>query len=427
MLVLPIGLILFAWLAYQRWSAVVLGPLVSLVVLLLARVPMFKTMTGPYMETAASYFKNYFLIFFLGALFSAIYEETGAAESIAKALLKVTKGAWAASMVMLITGLLTYGGISGFVIFFAMYPITWYLFKEANLPQRIIPAAISAGTWTWSMTSPGTPAIQNVIPMRYLGTPSTAALVPGIISGVLQFVLIFLYLEWRTRLYLERGLNFSSEGPQELTHKSRSDAELPNPWIAVIPPIVVLLLFNVAKLAVETAVFVGILLGLCLLWKHGGNYRNWVKVLNRGGANSAMAILNTALVAGFAGAVRAAPGYAKLISSLKNLRMPPLVFVAVTVALAAGAAGSASGGMSVALESLKDTYMSLGVPLQYVHRVTSIAAGTLDTLPHQGAQITLLTICGLTHKEGYFDIAMTQLVIPTIALIVIIPLCMMGL
>lgn len=170
-LVLPIALILFAWLAYQRWSAVILGPLVSLVALLMARVPVFKTLMGPYMETAASYFKNYFLVFFLGALFSAIYEETGAAESIARALLKVTKGARAASMVMTITGLLTYGGISGFVIFFAMYPITWYLFKEANLPQRIIPAAISAGTWTWSMTSPGTPAIQNVIPMRYLGTP----------------------------------------------------------------------------------------------------------------------------------------------------------------------------------------------------------------------------------------------------------------
>ncbi|MGB9868263.1 MAG: GntP family permease [Bacillota bacterium] len=395
---------------------------------MLARVPVFKTLAGPYMETAASYFKNYFLIFFLGALFSAIYEETGAAESIARALLKVTKGAWAASMVMTITGLLTYGGISGFVIFFAMYPITWYLFKEANLPQRIIPAAISAGTWTWSMTSPGTPAIQNVIPMRYLGTPSTAALVPGIVSGVLQFVLIFLYLEWRTRLYIARGLSFSSEGPQELAAgKGKSESELPNPWIAVIPPAVVLILFNVVKLAVETAVFVGILLGLCLLWKYGGNYHNWVKVLNRGGSNSAMAILNTALVAGFAGAIRATPGYATLINSLNKFHMHPLIFVAVTVAIAAGAAGSASGGMSVALEALKDTYLKLGVRPEYIHRITSIAAGTLDTLPHQGAQITLLTICGLTHKEGYFDIAMTQLVIPTIALAVVIPLCMLGL
>ena len=148
--------------------------------------------------------------------------------------------------------------------------------------------------------------------------------------------------------------------------------------------------------------------------------------MNKGGTNSCTAILNTALVVGFASIVRETAGFKSIIASLLNLDLPPLVFVAITVAIAAGAAGSASGGMGVAFDALKETYISLGVNLQHVHRIAAIASGTLDTLPHQGAQITLLNICGQTHRDAYWDIAVTQILVPTIALFVAIPLMQMG-
>ena len=150
-------------------------------------------------------------------------------------------------------------------------------------------------------------------------------------------------------------------------------------------------------------------------------------MFNKGAADSGVSILNTAIVVGFGGVVKNTQGFTDLVASLKNLDMNPLFFVMITVAVCAGACGSASGGMGVAFNALKDTYISLGVPLPYVHRIGAIAAGTLDSLPHQGAQITLLGICKLTHKEAYFDIFVTQIVIPFIACFAFIGLAAMGL
>lgn len=428
-LILPFALVLFGVLAYRRISAIILGPLVTMVVIILARLPMLETMLGPYMEAASGYVKKFFLVFFVGALFGAVMEETRAAESIAKALVKLTKGKWAASVIMIITGILTYGGVSGFVVFFAMYPIALELFRSTNISRRLIPAAISAGTWTWSMNGPGTPAIQNIIPMRYLGTSSVAAPIPGAAGGLAQLILIVLYLEWRAKWYKNNGFLFDDPNlpPIKEFQKDEGGPELPNPWISFIPSAVILILFNIFHMAVEGAVLFGIISAIVLLYKQL-NINEWIKTLNKGAANSATAILNTAIVVGFAGAVRTTEGFAKIIASLKSWRMSPLLFVAITSAIAAGAAGSASGGLGIAYESLKDVYLNLGIPLEYIHRVSVIAAGTFDTLPHQGAQITLLAICGLSHKEGYFDIAVTQLLIPIVVLLaVVIPLCSMGL
>ncbi|MDK2867354.1 MAG: hypothetical protein PWP51_2133 [Clostridiales bacterium] len=427
-LILIIALILFSLLAFKRVSAIILGPILSIFVIVCAKLPMYDTMLGPYMQAAAGYIQKFFLVFFVGALFGAIYEETKAAESIAVALVKVTKGKYAAPVVMLITGLLTYGGVSGFVVFFAMYPIALQLFKSTNLSRRLIPAAISAGAWTWSMSGPGSPSIQNVIPMTYLGTGSMAGAIPGIAAAIGEFVLIFLWLEYRGRRLAKKGYVFHDETLKPIDESVHESAELPNALKSAIPAILILVCFNIFKLPVEAAVTIGILAAVVLLWDKIKSVDVLISILNKGAANSAMAILNTAIVVGFAGVVKVTTGFEKVIGGLKNIKMSPMWFVAITSAIAAGAAGSASGGLGIAYEALKDTYVSMGVNLEYVHRISVIASGTLDTLPHQGAQITLLAICGLTHKEGYFDIAITQILIPFIALgLFCIPLASMGL
>jgi H+/gluconate symporter-like permease len=329
---------------------------------------------------------------------------------------------------MTVTGLLTYGGISGFVVFFAMYPIALHLFREANLSRRLIPAAISAGCWTWSMNGPGTPAIQNIIPMRALGTSSVADPLGGAVAAVVQFVLIFAYLEWQGKAFQKKGYFFvEDEHVKKFTQSlDEEEAKLPNPYLAAIPPILILILFNVVRLPVEGAVLAGILTALVFFKTYGGGYQEWVGILNRGAMNSAPAILNTAIVVGFAGVVRGTVGFEQIIEMLKNLQMSPLLFVAITAAVAAGAAGSASGGLGVAYAALGSTYASLGVPMGWVHRISVLAAGTLDTLPHQGAQITLLSICHQTHKEAYWPIFVTQIVVPLIAMFAIIVLHGMG-
>lgn len=430
-LVLVAALILFGLLAFKQISALILAPLVTIFVIVCSGLPILDSLKTLFMPAASDYVTGYFLTFFVGALFGAVYQHTGAAESISKTLAGLCKGKFVAPIVMTITGILTYGGVSGFVVFFVIYPIALNLFKEANLTRRLIPGAISAGCWTWSMYGPGSPSIQNVIGMNSLGTPSTAALAPSVIATVATYVMIFLWLELRGRSFTKKGLVFNDPSlkfqldPEEMTMDE--DKDLPNFWISIIPIIAILVAFNGFRLPVETAVFLGVALATILMWNRVKGLNGWIAVFNEGAANSGVSILNTAIVVGFGGVVKNTQGFADLVELLKTFNMPALVFVMITVAICAGACGSASGGMGVAFNALTDTYIELGANLEHVHRIATIAAGTLDSLPHQGAQITLLGICKLTHKEAYFDIFVTQIVIPFISCFIFIIFASMGL
>lgn len=430
-LVLVAALILFGLLAFKQINALILAPLVTIFVIVCSGLPILESLKTAFMPAASDYVTSYFLVFFVGALFGAVYQHTGAAESISKTLAGLCKGKFVAPIIMTITGILTYGGVSGFVVFFVIYPIALNMFKEANLTRRLIPGAISAGCWTWSMYGPGSPSIQNVIGMNSLGTPSTAAIVPSVIATVGTYVMIFVWLEMRSRSFSKKGIVFNDPtlkfqlSPEEMNVDE--DKDLPNFWIAMIPIVAILVCFNIIKLPVETAVFIGVALATILMWNRVKGLNAWIAVFNEGAANSGVSILNTAIVVGFGGVVKNTQGFADLVEVLKTLNMPALVFVMITVAICAGACGSASGGMGVAFNALTDTYIELGANLEHVHRIATIAAGTLDNLPHQGAQITLLGICKLTHKEAYFDIFITQIVIPFIACFIFIIFASMGL
>jgi H+/gluconate symporter-like permease len=476
-IILLIAFILFGVLAFRQLNALILAPIVTIFVLVCFGMPILGNLAWPtsainmegaveatkaaaeagkasttfyfgegligaFMPNASKYVTQYFLVFFVGALFGAVYQFTGAAKSIAKWMANACHGHFVAGIIMTITGILTYGGISGFVVFFVIYPIALHVFREAGVTRRLIPGAISAGTWTWSMYGPGTPAIQNVIPVRELGTTPTAAFLPSVIITVLSYLLIFGWLEYRTASFKKRGIPFEDDAirvklTEEELRSEDKDEDLPNVCLSFVPIFLILFFFNArlfpnaagtrSGLPVETAVFIGVVTATVLMWKRvAGGINGWIKVFNKGAADSGVAILNTAIVVGFGGVVQQTQGFKDLIAALQTLDMPPLYFVFITVAVAAGACGSASGGLGVAFNALKDTYIKIGAQLPYVHRIAAIASGTLDSLPHQGAQITLLGICKLNHKEGYWDIFITQIVIPVIAGIVFIWLGQLG-
>jgi len=378
-LILLFAIVLFTVLAFKRVGALPMAGIVALITCILAQMPVLDTMLGPFMESAANYVKNYFFIFFLGAVFSAFYEGSGAAKSIARFLSRLTGGKHVAVLVFIITSILTFGGISGFVVYFVMYPITLQLFQKNDMSRILIPASITAGCWTISMIAPGSPSIQNVIGMKSLGTAATAAFVPGVISVIAELILI-------------------------------------------------IILFNGFKMAVEGAVFWGIVAACILFFPYLKRFETYVELLNRGGVNAGGALLNTAIVVGFGGVAQNTEGFRIIVDAVLHMNISPLIFVAVAVAVCAGMCGSASGGMGVAFNALKDTFVSLGINLEYVHRIGVIAAGTLDTLPHQGGQITILAITHMNHKTAYLDICVTQLIIPLITVFAVtIPLCAMGL
>lgn len=417
-IIIPIFICLFSFLAYKKWSPILLGPVMALLLVIFSRLPVFDTMLGPYLESASGFVKSNFFVFFLGAIFGGVMEVTNAAKSIAVWMSGITKGKYVLPLIMTITGILAFGGVSGFVVYFSMYPIALHLCKESNISRALIPGAIASGCWTWAMTAPGSPSIPNVLAMKALGTSSTSDLVGGIIfAGIFQYILVFVYLEWQKRRYEANGLGFVTDEYVEAEMSKNVGNELPNAFSALLPLILIIVLFNVFHLAIEIALTVGVLFSIVLLYKYGGNASTWLQVCNKGANNSATVILNTAMVVGFAGVMKQTTAFSSLVSNLGNMSLNPLVYVAITAGLCAAAAASASGGMGVALEAFKDTYLSLGIAPEIIHRIAVISSGTLDSLPHTGGQITLLNICHQTHKEAYIHMFVTECIIPTIVVI----------
>lgn len=415
-ILIPVAIVLFSVLAYRKWSPILLGPFMALLVAVAFRLPVLDTMLGPYMEATSSFVANNFFVFFLGAIFGGVMEITGAAQSIALSMSKVTKGRAVLPLIMTITGILAYGGVSGFVVYFAMYPIALHLCRESNISRALIPGTICAGCWTWAMSMPGAPSIPNILAMKELGTSSTADAVGGFVcGGLLMYVLVFAYLEWQTRVYRQKGLFFVVDDHVEAAMKNSQDRQLPNPVMSVLPLLVILFLFNVLHIAIEFSLLAGVMFAVIILFRYGGSLHEWLGVFNKGANNSALVILNTAMVIGFASVIKQTSAFTNLVSWLGSLSMSPLVYVFITVGLCAAAAASASGGIGVALTTFKGTYLSLGVAPEIIHRLSVITCGTLDSLPHTGGIISLLNICQQNHKDAYKHMCVTCCIIPMIA------------
>ena len=267
--VLVAAILLFGVLAFRQMNALLLATLVTIFVSVLSGMPVLDTLLNGFMPAAADYFMQYFMIFFVGALFGAVYRFTGAAEAIARAMSRLCGKKFAAPMIMCITGILTLGGVSGFVVFFVVYPIALQMFKGSDTSRRLIPAAISSGCWAWSMTAPGAPSIPNAVAMKSLGTTATAALVPSLIATVAEFAMIFLWLEWRARKLSAQGKRFYDESlkmqllPEELEERPAED--LPSLIVALIPITAIFVCFNGLHLPMEVSVTVGILLAVVLI------------------------------------------------------------------------------------------------------------------------------------------------------------------
>lgn len=415
-IIIPVAIVIFGVLAYKKWSPILLAPFMALLTCFVCNLPAVDTMLNTYMPSVADFVSANFFIFFLGALFGGVMEVTGAAQSIAVSMSKLTRGRFVLPLIMTITGILAYGGVAGFVVYFSVYPIALHLCKEANISRALIPGTIYAGCWSWAMSMPGAPSVPNVMPMKYMGTDSMADAVPGFLfAGLLLYAMVFVYLEWQTHVYAMRGETFTMDEHVAETMANAKRNNLPNPILSLIPLVMILVLFNVVGLAIETSLLIGVLSGFVLLFKFCDSPSKWLETFNKSASNSAVIILNTAMVIGFAGVIKVTTSFENLVAWLGTLSMPPLVYVAVTVALCAAAAASASGGIGVALTTFQDTYLSMGIAPEVIHRLATVTCGTLDSLPHTGGVCSLLSICHQTHKEAFLHMFVTCTIMPMIA------------
>src|SRR5215475_3674252 len=470
-----LALALLIWLAYRGWSVLLLAPATALVAAAVAREPLLAHWTQTFMGSAAQFFAQFFPLFLLGALFGKLMEDSGSVEAIARFMIERLGTGRAVLAVVLAGAVVTYGGVSLFVALFVIAPMAQALFRGAGIPRRLMPAAIALGTMTFTMSAlPGTPAIQNAIPMPFFGTTPFAAPGLGIIASAIMLGFGLWWLGRAEAAARRKGNGYGvADGtavdaaandpvvrelattarefdPAEI-HHGEHGATTPPVARAFLPPIVVLsvnLLMSLVVLplldfsflaeerwgptslsAVAGVWSVVVALAAAVATLIAMNYRYFpsLRASMDAGANAAvLPAFSVASLVGFGAVVAALPAFAAVRDWVLSIEGGPLVSLAVATNVLAALTGSASGGLTIALDALGNAYMQLAVELgidpAVLHRVAVISAGTLDTLPHNGAVVTLLAVCGSTHGKSYFDIVMAGIVGPILALVAVIAL-----
>lgn len=448
--------------AYRGYSVILFAPVAALGAVLLtdasAVAPVF---SGIFMEKMVGFIKLYFPVFLLGAVFGKLIEMSGFSQSIVVAAIRYIGRSRANAVIVAVCGALTYGGVSLFVVVFAVYPFAAELYRQSNIPKRLMPGAIALGAFTFTMdTLPGTPQIQNIIPTTFFQTTGWAAPWLGTIGAVLTIGFGLAYLEWRRRSVMASGEGYGSD-TQPVA--SADPASLPSPLLSVAPlvlvgvanfllshwiplwygnshvitsselpglhaPVTTSINAVVGIWAVEGALLLGILLVCATAFKR---IKDGFAEGTKGAVGGALlAAMNTASEYGFGGVIAALPGFIVVRDALRSVP-DPLVNAAVSVTTLAGITGSASGGMSIALAAMSDSFIAAAqqanIPLEVMHRVVAMASGGMDTLPHNGAVITLLAVTGLTHRQSYRDIFGITVIKTAIVFLVIATYYLTGL
>lgn len=449
-----LSLILLMYLAYKGFSVIVLAPILALFAV--AWSGLSNELLGYYsqvfMTGLGGYIIKYFPLFLLGAVFGKLMDDSGSAKTIANFFVEKLGHKRAMLSIVLSCAILTYGGVSLFVVGFAVFPIASALFKKLGIPKRLIPAAIMLGALTFTMTAlPGTPAIQNAIPMPFFDTDLYASPGLGIIASIFM---LFAGMWWLDRRIAKAAFKNEGYGNHIEIHQPETSQTFKGPSLIVaFAPILVVIITNLALTKLILPTFdtaylatdqfgntslnsvIGLWSIICALvlaclsiiimnWKMFVDIKDSIQ---QGVSSSFLPIFNTASEVGYGSVIASLAGFIILRDFLIGIAPSnPLISEAIVINVLAGITGSASGGLSIALNTMGETYKNLaidhGISLEIMHKVASMASGALDSLPHNGAVITIIALCGLTHKQSYYDMFIVAVVIPLIALAGVITL-----
>lgn len=417
------GLALLVWLTLRGMELLVAAPLCSLLVALTSGLAIFArqgqaatpSFTAAYMSGFCDFIAAWFFMFLLGALFGKLIEASGAADSIARRVIGRLGHERAALAVVLACAVLTYGGVSVFVVAFCVYPMAVSLFRAGNVPRRFLPAALAFGSITFTMTSAGSPEIQNWIPVRYLQTSPWAGWQVSLPVAVAMFVSGQWWLSRAIRAAKASGESFEVRADDPLP----SERQLPTVMASVLPLLVVLgLSFGLHAKLNEAALLVSLSAGIavgCIV--HRRHLRHTAQTVAAAATGALLAIGNTAAVVGFAAVAKESGAFQLAVQWVSGMPGDPLVGAALSVGIIAALAGSASGGQAIALPIVSSLYVSQGVDPSALHRIVAISSGSLDSLPHNGYVVTTVrAICRERFAAAYPAMAVLTVVIPLLGL-----------
>lgn len=449
-----LALFLLVYMAYKGHSVIVIAPLIAVVAIVTSSgldSHIMVNYTEVYMVGFANYVKNYFPLYLLGAVFAKLMEESGNAASIADFVIRKLGAQRAILSVVIACSILTYGGVSLFVVAFVVLPIAITVFQRADVPKRLIPGTLALGSLTFTMTAlPGSPQVQNTIPMQYFGTDAFAAPVLGLIASVIMFGCGMLWLNRRAKKAKAAGEGYGGHHDETM---EIGGGNVPN-IITALVPIFIIIVVNLlcSKLiypninsgylkdfgtviekvsgtwSVLAALVVSIIFLIVVNWRKFTDFKGNMK---EAANNSLAPLINSCAVVGFGSVIKGLAIFGIVQSFVLGISTNPLVSELLAVNLLCGLTASASGGLGTTLEALAPMYVEMGAKMgiapAVMHRIASVSSGGLDSLPHNGATVTTLALCKMTHKDSYFDMFMVSVVFPILASVTIVILASLGL
>ncbi|MDI2587591.1 SLC13 family permease [Psychrobacillus sp. NEAU-3TGS] len=417
-----LGLGLLMFFTMRGMNIIFAALIASIVVALTNHLSLEKALTENYMAGFTGYFASWFLVYLLGAVFGKIMEETGAANSIANWVKRKIGAKHAVFAVVVACSVMAYGGVSVAIVAFAAYPIALSLFREGNIPHRFIPASIIFGSISFTMTSPGSPEVQNLIPMEFFGTKPTAGGWIAVVVAIFIIVIGSYAMKFMVDRAIKNGEQFDAPKAvmENLSKLESVERKLPPVFFSILPLALVVITLNISAQFISSVgaallgLFVGCAAGLATMYKYTDQYR---AMFTKGAENAVIATVNICAVVGFGAVAQQTASFQMIVDVLVGLPGMEYIGLALAVTVIAGITGSASGGLGIALPILAPIYNLQGLDPNAMHRISALASGGLDSLPHNGYIVTTIrAVSNETHDRAYKPVFVISVVVSMIAL-----------
>lgn len=406
-------------LVYKRINIIVVSTLCCVIVAITSQLPILDTLKSDYMSGLTQFVASNFLLFVFSAIFGKLMEESGAAFAFAKLIYNSVGPKFAIYGGMLATALLVYGGVSNFVVVFTVFPIFLHIFKQANLPIRLIPGVIYAAGVTFAASMlPGTPSLNNIIPTQYIDTTPMAAPLVGIVASIATIILIFIYFEYEFKKARDLGEGYTDNEKSKAQLSQATTLKEANPFLSILPMAVLVISLNVFGIDIIYCLLISIVLVYILFYQNIKGES--LKCINEGITSATSAVMNSAAAVGFGSVVKVTAGFTAMVTGLMAIGGNPMVSLGLITTIISGITGSGTGGVGITMQVFAQKYLDLGVNPEILHRIVAVASNGLDSLPHNGLVITVILACGCTHKESYKPILVTSVIITLIALAITI-------
>lgn len=418
-----IGIVLLNGLSFKGWNMCYVAIGAAILVAVFNLINPEQAYVESFMSGAANILVMTYPILLTGSLFATIFSMSGAAVTIARFLLALfarkgvqgSRGCWVVSTVsVLFFTLMMLGGVDAMAVQIAVLPIIISLLRECNLTRKGIPLLLMAAYSVGAM--PYAPHMLNTIPMSILGTDSSAFAIPGLISGAIGLAVCLVYsANYFIRMH-RKGETFEA-----LPTDPNFDAQTPRPNIilALLPLVMIFILFNFAKLHVSICLLVGAVVTVPLYWPwlkraagEAGVRESLKAGLNQAVSTSGSVALSICAVVGFATVIQNTESFTTVVVTLVNNSGDSIFMAALIVIICAGITSNNIAGVQVGLNIMAEKFLSAGVSAAALHRIASAAAQTLDSLPTSAGVVLAHHISGVKLKDGYAPVAVVSILIP---------------